>query len=316
MVAMLPAPVTNEEVAAVLDDVAAVLAAQDANPFRVRAYADAARTIRALDRPVASVLETGGRAALEEIPGIGKSLAASIDEIAHSGRLPMLERLLGRSAPEDLFTLVPGIGEDLARRIHETLGVETLEDLEAAAHDGSLARVKGFGPRRLRAVREVLGGLLARSARRRARRVVRPAPERAAGSGEEAGRPAPAPGSPPAPAPAPAVDDVLAIDARYRDEARTGRLRRIAPRRFNPTHEAWLPVLHAERGGWRFTAMFSNTATAHRLGRTGDWVVLYFERDGDEGQCTVVTETRGPLAGRRVVRGREAECQDVLARGA
>jgi hypothetical protein len=53
--------------------------------------------------------------------------------------------------------------------------------------------------------------------------------------------------------------------------------------------------------------MFSNTATAHRLDRTADWVVVYYERDGDEGQCTVVTETRGPLAGRRVVRGRESE---------
>jgi hypothetical protein len=56
------------------------------------------------------------------------------------------------------------------------------------------------------------------------------------------------------------------------------------------------------------TALFSNTARAHALGRTHDWVVLFYERNGDEGQCTVVTETRGPLAGRRVVRGRESEC--------
>ena len=54
--------------------------------------------------------------------------------------------------------------------------------------------------------------------------------------------------------------------------------------------------------------LFSNTARAHELGRTRDWVVIYFY-DGDhhEGQCTVVTETHGPLAGKRVVRGREAE---------
>ena len=53
--------------------------------------------------------------------------------------------------------------------------------------------------------------------------------------------------------------------------------------------------------------MFSNTAQAHKLNRTDDWVVIYFERDGREGQHTVVTETRGPLEGRRVVRGRDAE---------
>jgi DNA polymerase (family X) len=53
--------------------------------------------------------------------------------------------------------------------------------------------------------------------------------------------------------------------------------------------------------------MFSNTSRAHELGRTDDWVVIYAEQDGDEDRCTVVTETAGPLAGRRVVRGREAE---------
>jgi hypothetical protein len=73
--------------------------------------------------------------------------------------------------------------------------------------------------------------------------------------------------------------------------------------------EAWLPVLHTERADWHFSALFSNTARAHELGRTRDWVVIYFSQDsGPEGQRTVVTETRGPLAGHRVVRGREAEC--------
>lgn len=83
--------------------------------------------------------------------------------------------------------------------------------------------------------------------------------------------------------------------------------RTIAPRRFNPDKKAWLPILHTERGPWSFTALFSNTARAHQLGTTDDWVVIYFERDGREGQCTVVTERPGPRAGRRVVRGREDE---------
>jgi DNA polymerase (family 10) len=68
--------------------------------------------------------------------------------------------------------------------------------------------------------------------------------------------------------------------------------------------------MHAQKDGWAFTAFFSNTARAHQLGRTRDWVVIYFHADDqEEGQRTVVTETRGPMAGRRVVRGREAECR-------
>jgi len=84
----------------------------------------------------------------------------------------------------------------------------------------------------------------------------------------------------------------------------------IAPRRFNPEKRAWLPVLHTGRGRWHFTALFSNTARAHELGKTHDWVVLYsYDGHHRETQSTVVTETRGPLAGHRVVRGRETECR-------
>jgi len=108
----------------------------------------------------------------------------------------------------------------------------------------------------------------------------------------------------------PSVETILDVDREDRDRAGGDSLKRIAPRRFNPTHEAWLPILHTSRGPWHFTALHSNTALAHRLGRTRDWVVMFFY-DGDhvERQCTVVTETRGSLAGRRVVRGRERECR-------
>jgi hypothetical protein len=82
----------------------------------------------------------------------------------------------------------------------------------------------------------------------------------------------------------------------------------IAPRRFNPRGKAWLPVLHTRRGAWHLTALFSHTALAHQLGRTREWVVIYFYHgDHRERQCTVVTETRGRHAGERVVRGREVE---------
>ena len=89
-------------------------------------------------------------------------------------------------------------------------------------------------------------------------------------------------------------------------------LRKIAPKRFNPNAEAWLPILHTSRDKWHFTALFSNTARAHELRKVQDWVVIYFHSDsGGEAQRTIVTETRGPLAGQRVVRGRERECLAV-----
>jgi len=65
---------------------------------------------------------------------------------------------------------------------------------------------------------------------------------------------------------------------------------------------------HFLREGWHFNALFSNTARAHELGKTRDWVVIYYEKDGHENQHTVVTETHGPMKGRRVVRGLEKEC--------
>jgi hypothetical protein len=286
---MIRLPPSNEEIAAALDDLAALLDAQDANPYRARAYREAARVLRGLDRSAASILAEGGRKALDDLPAVGKSIALAIEEIVQTGQLPMLDRLVGTSAPEDLFTLVPGIGDELARRIHETLGVETLEDLEAAAHDGRLEKVPGIGERRIRAIQEVLAAMLSRSARRRA----------LAAPGSGAREPLAEP---------PPVAAILAVDERYRRLAEAGRLRTIAPRRFNPERKSWLPILRTDDGGWAWTAMYSNTARAHDLKKTSDWVVVYAEKDGREGRWTAVTETRGPLAGRRVVRGREAEC--------
>ena len=105
---------------------------------------------------------------------------------------------------------------------------------------------------------------------------------------------------------------LLDVDRIYRERSACGQLHRIAPKRFNPDAKAWLPILHHEKDGWIFTAMFSNTALAHKLGRTNDWVVIYFHRDhGPEHQRTVVDETHGALVGRRVVRGREVECRKL-----
>lgn len=282
----------NDEIAQVFDEVAALLRAQQADRYRIRAWESGADFLRGLERPVAEVLEEGGRKALVDLPHIGRSLAAAIEELVHTGRLQTLERLRGGVSPEDLYATIPGIGDELARAIHQHLGVETLEELEVAAHDGRLVTVPGIGRRRAAAVRDHLEAHLSRSRRRRARQVALPAEEAA-----EA-------------APRPPVGLLLTLDAEYRAAAEDGVLPTIAPKRFNPEDEAWLPVLHASREGWDFTLLYSNTARAHQLGRTRDWVVAYFEQHGHEDQCTIVTEYRGRLAGRRVVRGREAECTE------
>jgi hypothetical protein len=286
----------NQEIAACFERVAELLEAQGASPWRVRAYRAGAHTCRSEPRPLAEIAAQGGRRALDALPAIGATLSAHILELLASGRLGFLERLEGQVSPEDLFTTLPGVGEKLAARLHRELGAETLEDLELAAHDGRLAALPGLGPRRAQGIRDGLARVLGEAARRRGRRAAeRDAAARAAHPG---------------------VATLLAVDRDYREGARAGTLRRITPRRFNPRREAWLPVLHTERDGWSLTALFSNTARAHELGRTGDWVVVYAERDGDEDRCTVVTETSGALAGRRVVRGREAECAAHYRSGA
>jgi hypothetical protein len=271
---------SNGWIAERLRQAASLLAAQDANPFRVSAYRRAGDAIDALVEDVRDVAEAGGHTALEAIPGVGPSIAGAVAEMLATGRWGFLERLKGSADPEALFCSVPGIGLSLAHKIQATLHLDSLEGFEAAAHDGRLRQVPGFGARRAAMVRSALSELLAK---------IRPPVARVADE--------------------PEIGLLLAVDQEYRGQAASGSLRKIAPKRFNPSGEAWLPILHTVRGPGHFTALYSNTALAHQLGRTGDWVVIYFHRDATpEGRRTIVTETQGPARGRRIVRGREAEC--------
>lgn len=100
-------------------------------------------------------------------------------------------------------------------------------------------------------------------------------------------------------------EELLDVDREYREQSAAGTLPLIAPYRHNPTGNQWLPVLHTRRGLRCYTALYSNTERAHRLGRTRDWVVLYVS-DGDaKRQFTVITATHGALRGHRVVAGHE-----------
>lgn len=266
-----------------LAQAADLLEQQGANPFRVSAYRRAGETVSRLAQDIGEISASKGSAGLIALPNIGKGIASAIQELLNTGQWAQLERLRGTLDPVQLFQSVPGIGPKMAEQIHEALHIDTLEALEAAAWDGRLEAVRGMGVRRVAGIRSSLATLLGKT-RRRLRM----------------------PGSA-----GPEVNTLLEVDREYRLQAEQGQLQLIAPKRFNPDSKAWLPVLHTDRDGWHFTVLYSNTARAHELKRTRDWVVVYFYDDHhQEGQCTLVTESRGPLAGRRVVRGRELECRE------
>jgi putative hydrolase len=278
-----PGPIGNAEVASALKEAAGLLESQAQNRFRVAAYRLAARTIERLRRPVHEIFDEQGLEGLKTLPAIGESLAQSIAELLSRGRWRRLERLRQESREADALTSLPGIGAELAERIRVDLGVETLEDLEKAAFDGRLRRVPGIGSKRIRAIRESLAVRLHYGKTKR-------------------------PGTrPPIDAPPP-VSELLELDREYRERAARDRLPRIAPRRFNPAHAAWLPVMQSDHGLRRYRVLYSNTPRAHDASSAPDWVVIYRD-DGASGQWTVITARYGPLRGRRVVRGRERECR-------
>jgi len=269
-----------------LREMADLLAVQgDANPFRSAAYRRAADTVAGCSASVVELFNREGLRGLDALPGIGPGIAAAIAEIARTGRWSRLDRLRGTFDPQTAFRAIPGVGPQLAARMHDELGVDTLEELELAAHDGRLERLPRLGARRTAAIRAALTQMLDRA---RARRHARQGP----------------PAQPQVP-----VELLLDVDREYRAAAQADRLPKINTRRFNPEAKPWLPVLHTRRGEHSITALYSNTARTHELDRAGDWVVVYVE-DGAhrERQYTVVTALHGALAGLRVVRGREDEC--------
>src|SRR5215213_3168644 len=104
-------PLDNERAAERLEHAAGVLEGQDANVYRVRAYRAAANTVRGLARPVSDIVKEGGRGALEELPGIGDRLAATLEQLVLTGHIQHLEGLGERA--EDVIATVPGVGPGL-----------------------------------------------------------------------------------------------------------------------------------------------------------------------------------------------------------
>ncbi|HVZ39241.1 MAG TPA: DNA polymerase/3'-5' exonuclease PolX [Candidatus Kapabacteria bacterium] len=149
-------PIANAEIARLLREAADLLEIQNANPFRVRAYRNAARSVEDLARPIAPD-DANAAARLDAIPGIGPDLAGKILEIARTGSLHVLEEL-AKEVPRGAATLmdVPGIGPRRARALLERLHISSLAELEHAAKEGRLRRLPEFGERMEKKILESL----------------------------------------------------------------------------------------------------------------------------------------------------------------
>ena len=136
---------TNAEIAAAFDQVADLLEFKGENPFRVRAYRNAARTIGDLPRQVAEILDGPG-AKLTDIAGIGKDLAEKIQALVDTRKLPMLEELRAE-IPESVLAIlrIPGLGPKRAALLYRELEVKTLDQLREACESHRVQELKGFG---------------------------------------------------------------------------------------------------------------------------------------------------------------------------
>lgn len=134
---------TKDQVAEILVEIGVLLELKGENPFKTRAYSNAARTLESLAEPLEKLVQ---EQRLGEIKGIGEALQEKITELVTTGRLDYYEKLKA-SLPEGLLLLlrIPGLGPKKVKALHEKLGIETMEQLEAACKEGKVAQLAGFG---------------------------------------------------------------------------------------------------------------------------------------------------------------------------
>jgi DNA polymerase (family 10) len=142
----------KDQVAEVLNEIAVLLELKGENPFKARAYVNGARALENLDEPLEKVVAENR---LGNIPGIGDALQKKITELVKTGRLAYYEDLKAATPPGLVAMLdIPGIGPKKIKAVHDELGIETVEQLEAACRDGSIAKLKGFGDKTAIKIRE------------------------------------------------------------------------------------------------------------------------------------------------------------------
>src|SRR5207247_589211 len=150
-------PMQNPDIARLFDEVADLLEIQNANPFRVRAYRNAARTIRDFPEPIAELVRAATKD-LTEIPGIGEDLAEKIGDIVTTGELPLRKQLAAK-LPAGLLDLlrIPGLGPKRVKILYQKLKVKSAADLAKALDAGKVQKLKGFGPKMEEKMRAGLG---------------------------------------------------------------------------------------------------------------------------------------------------------------
>ncbi len=135
--------VNKEQVAQVLNEIATLLDLKGENPFKVRAYANAARAVESLNDPLEQVFAEG---TTEHVKGIGESIHQKIVELVTTDKLVFFEELRS-SIPPGLVTMlsIPGMGPKKIKAVYDTLGITTIEELEKACLEGKVAELRGFG---------------------------------------------------------------------------------------------------------------------------------------------------------------------------
>ena len=157
-------PIHNTDIAAIFDEIADLLEIEGANPFRVRAYRNAARTVQALGRDAATLVEEGFE--LTRLPGIGKDLAGKIQEIVRTGRCAELTNLHKRTpAALSVLLKVPGLGPKRVATLHQQLGINTPKQLLRAVRQGRVRELEGFGAKTEQRIREAIEAQLKKKAR-------------------------------------------------------------------------------------------------------------------------------------------------------
>ena len=147
MASTLDEPLPNTDVARLLREIGDLLELDQANPFRIRAYRNAARIIDGLTEPIA-VVDAEPDTALETLPGIGADLARTIRQLASSGSVALLTRLRTRISPDELELLqIRGLGPKRIRALRAALGVRSVADLRRALEEETVRTVRGLGVR-------------------------------------------------------------------------------------------------------------------------------------------------------------------------
>jgi len=137
-------PIHNSDVAEIFNKMADLLEIERANRFRIRAYRGAAQAITGFPKSLKDMVEEGED--LSELPGIGKVLAGKIKEIMETGELSQLKKL-GSKTPVELSNLmkVAGLGPKRVKVPYDNLGITGLKELEKAAEEEKIKKIKGFG---------------------------------------------------------------------------------------------------------------------------------------------------------------------------